>query len=479
MTDLREVPSVPTTAGPSRLALPVLLICTCLIVLDFFIVNVALGDLRRDLGAGPTALEWVVAGYGLTFAVLLLAAGRLGDRVGRRRLLGAGVALFTLASLLCGLAPSAAVLVGARLLQGAGGALISPTVLAFLGLLYQGAARARAIGRYATAMGLAAAGGQLVGGLLLQADLFGLGWRIVFLVNVPVGLALLAVLSRALPEFRSPARTPLDPAGLALATVALTALVLPLVDGRAAGWPAWSWLCLGLAPLLLAAFAVHQRRQSRRGGLPLIDPAWFAERGFRVGTAVQLAFWCGQASYFLVLALWLQVGNGLSALRSGLVFSVLAGAYLVASLRAPALLARFGRSVVVAGALLLAIGHGWTAVAVGPADGGVVAVLPGLLLSGTGMGLCLAPITATVLAGVDATRAGAVSGLLSTLQQVGNAVGVAGIGLVFFAATDGGYGHAFALSSLVLAVLLLAVAAGAHRLPGRGDAAGRAGVRAR
>jgi MFS family permease len=377
------------------------------------------------------------------------------------------VALFTVASLGCGLAPSAAVLVGARLLQGAGGALISPTVLAFLGVLYQGPERARAVGRYATAMGLAAAGGQLVGGLLLQADLFGLGWRIVFLVNVPVGTALLALLRRALPEFRSPPRAPLDPAGLALATLALTALVLPLVDGRAQGWPAWTWLSLGLAPVLLGGFVVQQRRQGRRGGIPLVDPAWFRDRAFRVGTAVQLAFWCGQASYFLVLALWLQLGHGLSALQSGLVFSILAGAYLLASLRAPALLARFGRGVVVGGALLLAGGHGWVAVVVGLAGGGIPAALPALLLAGTGMGLCLAPITATVLAGVDPARAGAVAGLLSTLQQVGNAVGVAGIGLVFFATTDDGYGRAFALASLVLAVLLLVVAGGARRLPAR------------
>jgi len=466
MTDLRESPSLSTTVVPSRWAMPVLLTGTCLIVLDFFIVNVALGDLQRDLHAGPTALEWVVAGYGLTFAVLLLAAGRLGDRLGRRRLLGAGVALFTLASLMCGLAPSAPVLIGARLLQGAGGALISPTVLAFIGVLYQGAARARAIGRYASAMGLAAAGGQLVGGLLLHADPFGLGWRIIFLVNVPVGIALLAVLFRALPEFRTPGRPPLDPAGLLLATLALTALVLPLVDGRSQGWPAWAWLSLSLAPVLLTAFVVHQRRLGRRGGRPLIDPAWWADRGFRVGTAVQLVFWFGQASYFLVLALWLQVGRGLSALESGLVFSVLAGSYFVASLRAAALQARFGRGVVVAGALLLAAGHGWTAAVVGLAGGGVAAVLPGLLLAGCGMGLCLAPITATVLAGVDPARAGAVSGLLSTLQQVGNAVGVAAIGLVFFGAAGRGYGPAFSLSSLALAVLLVTVAAGAHRLPG-------------
>jgi EmrB/QacA subfamily drug resistance transporter len=465
MTDLRPAPAPPAAAVPSRWAMPVLLTATCLIVLDFFIVNVALTSVQRELHAGATAVEWVVAGYGLTFAVLLLAAGRLGDRYGRRRTLGAGVAVFTAASLLCGFAPSAAVLVAARLLQGAGGALISPTVLAFLGVLWTGPARARAVGRYATAMGLAAAGGQVVGGLLLQADVAGLGWRTIFLVNVPVGVALLVALPRALPELRSGSSAPLDPAGLALATLALTALVLPLVDGREQGWPAWAWVSLGVSPILFTAFVAVQRRRARDGGVPLVDPRWFRDRAFRVGTATQFAFWCGQASYFLVLALWLQAGRGLSALEAGLVFSILAIAYLAGSLRSAALLARFGRSVVVAGALTLAAGH--LATLLGLAQGaGIAGVVPGLLLAGTGMGLCLAPITATVLASVDPRRAGAVGGLMSTLQQVGNSVGVAVIGLVFFGTAGAGYDRAFALSSLVLAGLLVVVAACAARLPG-------------
>jgi predicted MFS family arabinose efflux permease len=276
-----------------------------------------------------------------------------------------------------------------------------------------------------------------------------------------VGVALLGVLPRALPEQRSGSAAPLDPAGLALATLALTALVLPLVDGREQGWPAWTWVSLGLVPVLVAAFVAVQRRRA----VPLIDPRWFRDRAFRVGTATQFGFWCGQASYFLVLALWLQAGRGLSALQAGLVFSILAAAYFAASLRAAALLARFGRSVVVAGALLLAAGHVATLLAV--ADGaGVAGVVPGLLLAGTGMGLCLAPITATVLASVDPQRAGAVGGLMSTLQQVGNSVGVAVVGLVFFGTAGSGYDRAFGLSSLLLAGLLLAVAGCATRLPG-------------
>jgi MFS family permease len=196
-----------------------------------------------------------------------------------------------------------------------------------------------------------------------------------------------------------------------------------------------------------------------------VDPAWFRDRTFRVGIITQLAFWSGQASYFLVLALYLQLGRGLSALQSGLVFSILAAAYLLGSMRAPALVARFGRSVVVGGALVLAAGHVATVVAVSSYGGSVVALVPGLLMVGAGMGLCLAPITALVLANVDPQRAGAVSGLLSTMQQVGNAVGVAVIGVIFFGTAAHGYAHAFTLSTLALSVLLVGVAGCARCLP--------------
>ena len=476
MTDIAPVAPSVTTARPvtGRLAdlrasrwlpLPVLLAGTCLIVLDFFIVNVAMPALQRELHAGTPALEWVVAGYGLTFAVFLLAAGRLGDRIGRRRMFGLGVGVFTAASLACGLAPSAEVLVLARLVQGLGGAMISPTVLALLGTLYDGADRAKAIGAYATVMGVAAAGGQLVGGVLLHADVAGLGWRTVFLINVPVGALVLAVLHSCVPPSRPTAHVKVDVVGLLLATLALTALVLPLVDGPSRGWPLWSLLSLAAAPVLGADFLLWQRRLVRRGGSPLLVPAWFRERHFSVGMVTQFAFWCGQASYFLVLALYLQFGRGLSALQAGAVFSVLAAAYLLASMQSATLVARFGRAVVVEGALALALGHVAMVLAVIVAGGSVPALVPGLVLAGAGMGLCLAPITTIVLTNVDPARAGAVGGLLSTMQQVGNAVGVAVVGLVFFGSLDHGYPHAFALSTGVLAFLLCGVAGCARLLP--------------
>lgn len=475
MTDLITQPAVAPAQGPAtpatkpaphRLALPVLVTGACLIVLDFFIVNVALPSMQRDLHASTSALEWVVAGYALTSAVLLLGAGRIGDRVGRRRMFAIGIAVFTAASAACGLAPSADVLVIARLVQGIGGAMITPSVLALIGVMYDGAARARAVGIYATAMGVAAASGQLLGGVLLHADVAGLGWRTVFLINIPIGVVALAVVGRVVPESRAPHAARTDVVGLTLVTLALTALVLPLVDGRDTGWPWWAWVCLAAAPVLAVEFLWWQRVLVRRGETPLLDPALFRLRTFSAGLLTQFAFWAGQASYFLVLALYLQLGRGMSALDSGLVFTVLAAAYLVSSMRAPALVARFGRTVIVEGALVLAAGHITTLLVVARigVHGEVLALTPGLMLTGAGMGLCLAPITATVLASVDPQRAGAVAGAMSTTQQVGNAVGVALIGVLFFG-TTGGYAHAFEVSSAALAALLVGVAGVAARIP--------------
>ena len=481
MTDLISAPAAPVPSQPaprpaappvsssSPLALTVLVTGTCLIVLDFFIVNVALPSMQRELHASSAALEWVVAGYALTSAVFLLAAGRLGDRFGRRRMFSLGVAVFTVASALCGVAPNAPVLVAARLLQGVGGAMISPSVLALIGVLYAGAARARAIGVYATSMGVAAASGQLLGGVLLNADVFGLGWRTVFLINVPIGVLALVAVRRVVSESRSPEGADIDLVGLLLATGSLTALVLPLVDGRDAGWAWWTWVSLAASPLLAGEFVARQRAACRRGRAPLLDPALFVIRSFTAGTLTQLAFWAGQASYFLVLALYLQLGRGMSALDSGAVFTILAASYLVASMRAPALVARWGRDTIVAGALALAVGHVAMLVAVATIGvrGDVLLLAPGLLLAGAGMGLCLAPITATVLSSVDPQRAGAVSGALATTQQVGNALGVAIVGAVFFSDTSRGYAHAFELSLGVLAGLLASVAVAARQIPRR------------
>jgi EmrB/QacA subfamily drug resistance transporter len=473
MTSTTTATAPPTIAERVRAsrwaALPVILAGTFMVVLDFFIVNVAMPSMQADLHASTGAIEWVVAGYGLTFATLLIIAGRLGDKHGRRRLFAIGLALFTLASAACGFAPSPGALIVARLLQGAASALLSTNVLSIIGVTYSGADRVRALSVYGTVLGVAAAGGQLIGGVLVQADIAGLGWRSIFLINVPIGLAALVLTRRVVPELRAQGAMRLDLTGTALITVALVAIVLPLVEGRQHGWPLWAWLCLGAAPLTLAAFAAHARRLLGRGGQPLLDPALLRDRSFAAGLLTQFVFWCGQASFFLVLALYLEQGRGLSALQAGLVFTILAVAYLLTSMRAPELTARHGRRLPALGALALAGGHTLLATAVADVgDGGSVAVLaPGLVLIGAGMGLVITPLMSTVLDAVEPHQTGAASGVLSTMQQVGNAVGVAITSVIFFAAVDRGFAHAFELSLIQLAVLCAAVAALTRLLPAR------------
>jgi EmrB/QacA subfamily drug resistance transporter len=462
------LPEAPTQARPNWWALLVLMTGTVMIVLDFFAVNVALPTMQSGLHAGGSTIEWVLAGYGLTFAVLMVMAGRLGDRFGRRRVFCCGLALFALASTLCGLAPSATVLVGARFLQGAAAALISPSVLSLLGVIFTGAHRARAISVYGMVMGVAAASGQLVGGALVQLNVAGLGWRTIFLVNLPVAAAGLLLAPRLVPESRSERATSIDLVGILLVTAGLVALVLPLVEAQQLGWPAWTWAGLAASLLLLVAFAFHQRWLERSGRAPLMAPSLFRDRSLRAGLATQLGFWCGQAALFLVLALYLQDGRRLGPLQAGLFTSILAIAYLATSLRAPFLALRYGRDLIAVGALTLAVGEGLLALTVTLGSTGSLALLvPGLLAVGAGMGLCITPLTTLVLAHAGPGDAGAVSGALSTMQQVGGTLGVAITGAIFFGARRGGVSHSFELSVLQLACLLTAVAALTRLLPNR------------
>jgi EmrB/QacA subfamily drug resistance transporter len=444
-----QAPADPTT-GWAPLA--VLMGGTFLVVLDFFIVNVALPSVQRDLHASSSGLEWVVAGYGLTFSALLIAVTRLGDRWGRRRMFSMGVALFILASAACGAAPSTELLVAARLAQGVAGAMVSPMVLALIGDVYAGPRMPRAIGVYSTVMGLAAATGQLIGGVLIHLDLAGSGWRAIFWVNVPIGIAALVLAPRLLPDRRDAVATRPDLLELVLATTTLTAALLPLLEGRRLGWPLWTWLSLGLAVVAALLTVTRSRHLMRRGRRPLIAPDAFRSVTVRVAIACQGLLFVGMASYFLVLALYLQNGRGLGALASGAVFTVVAVPYMAGTGSQRRLAARLGRATVPVGAATFALGHLvlLAAVAENGVGGSVAALFPGLALSGFGMGITLTALIDAAMSGVDPASAGAVSGVLSTVQQVGNALGVALVGMVFFGALSGGYAHALEWSLVVL-----------------------------
>jgi MFS family permease len=318
-----------------------------------------------------------------------------------------GLGLFVLASAACGMAPSAGFLIGSRIVQGAAAALAVPQVLAIISTAWHGPARVRAMNGYGLAAGLGAVFGQLVGGGLIRADIAGLGWRAIFLVNVPVGALALAATPRLVPRVPGSGRARLDLPGAACITAALVAVLLPLIEGRSQGWPAWTWVSLALAAALLGLFFYTERRV----GNPLVPPALFKGRAFASGLVAQFAFNLGLAAFFLVLALYLQRGRGLTPLTSGVLFLPLGLAYLLASLAARSLVVRLGRRIVAIGALVIATGEIllWLTV-----DEPVGWLIPGLAVTGAGMGLAFAPLATVILTRISSEHAGAAAGVLAT-----------------------------------------------------------------
>lgn len=426
--------------APARLGLVVLLAAFFVVTLDFFIVNVALPSMQADLGAGAGAVTAWVTGYAIAMGAFLVLGARLGDRLGRRRMFLRGIATFTLASAACGLAPDPTTLAIARIVQGLGAALLTPQVLGTLTATTEGEARVRVLTIYGLTAGLAAVSGQLLGGLLIEVDLLGLGWRACFLVNVPVGIAALALAGRAVPETRAARRLAIDGPSVALLAAGLGLLVFPLSEGRERDWPLWCVLGLAAGLVLLVELALRQRSLARHGADPLVDLGLFRVRAFGVGTVVILVVQTGIASSFFVLALALQDGLGLRPLDSGLVFTTLAVGYVASSIAAPALQARLGRTILIAGAALSALGEALLALTAGEvhAGGSVAALLPGLVVAGIGMGLVFAPSVSLALAETDTERSGEASGVVTTVQQTGGAIGVALLAIVFYDALGAG-----------------------------------------
>jgi EmrB/QacA subfamily drug resistance transporter len=456
-------------AVPRLRALLVLLAGTFITTLDFFIVNVAIPATQRDLHAGPATIQFIVAGFGLALAAGLITGGRLGDLYGRRRMFVVGLSLFTLASLACGVAPTAGFLVGARVAQGMAAALLTPQVLAIVNTVYTGEHRARAFNAYGLAMGFGGVFGQLIGGVLIKADIAGLGWRAVFLINVPVGIAAVPAALRLVPESRAAHGARLDVLGTLLVSTGLVLIVLPLVEGRQEGWPLWTWLCLAAAPVVLAGFAAYQRRIG--GGQALIDLDLFRHRSFSVGAVIALVGQLAVASFFLVLALYLQQGRGMSPLESGLIFLALGVGYFVSSSQAAQVAARLGRQVVALGALTLGLGYGLLAAvanAIGT-SGGTAWLIPGLLVAGCGMGLVMAPLPAIALSGIQPRYAASAAGVVSTSLQAGGAIGVAVVGVVFYDVLGAGhFTSAFVVSLTVMIAFCVASAGLVQVLPNTG-----------
>jgi len=455
-------PTRPPEPDPRRWqVLPAVLVATFMSLFDIFVVNVAAPSIGADLRASDAGLELIVAGYSFTYAAGLITGGRLGDRSGRRRLFLSGMALFTVASALCGVAPSEGTLIAGRLAQGIGAAAMVPQALAIINVIFPPVERARAFAYFGVTVGLGAVSGQVIGGLLVDLDLLGLGWRPIFLVNVPIGIVAMAVVWRLLTESKAAKPEPLDLPGLVGLAAGLGLVLVPLTLGRDEGWPLWTWLTLAAGVVVLAAFGRWEVRLARTGGHPIVPPAVLRTRRTIAGLLVSFGFFTFFGSFLLAATIFLQEGQHRSPLNAGLVFGPLGVAFAISSMAARGLVARFGPRTLTVGALISMAGV--TGVLVLVATEGVAVptgeLMPPLLAIGLGNGLIIPALVAAVLAGAPPDVSGAVSGLLTTTQQASAALGVAGVGTVFFAAVDRGGLADGMLAALAFDLVGIAIAA--------------------
>ncbi|MFD8259113.1 MFS transporter [Streptomyces griseoluteus] len=430
--------STEQTSGADRrrwIALAIVMTAAFMDLVDVTIVNIAIPSIQRDEGASFSQIQWITAGYALAFAAGLITGGRLGDIHGRRRLFLLGVGGFTLASALCGFAVDPAMLVTARILQGGMAAMMVPQVLSIVHATFPAHERGKVFGLFGAVVGLGAVSGPLLGALLTEWNLFGLEWRPIFLINLPVGIAAVLLGRRFISESRAPRALKLDLVGVALVTLGLLMLLYPLTRGRELGWPLWGHLLMAGSLPVFAALVAYERRKAARDGSPLVELSLFRVRSFAAGIAVQTVFGVALGVFFLVWTLYMQIGLGWSVLRAGLTgvpFSLAVST--AAALSVQFLVPRFGRKVLQAGALTMGLGvllYIWESDRYGLAIASWQMALP-LVVMGAGMGLIVAPLTDAVLSEVPREHAGSASGLINTVQQMGNALGLGLVSVVFF-----------------------------------------------
>ncbi|WP_328788095.1 MFS transporter [Streptomyces sp. NBC_00273] len=421
------------TARP-WLVLAIVLTAAFMQLVDVSIVTVAVASIQDGLDAGYAQVQWVLAGYTLAFAVLLVTGSELGDRFGRKRVFILGTAAFTLASLLCGAAGNAETLIAARLLQGLAAALMYPQVYAVIQVTFPPRRRGTAFGILGGVVGLAAITGPLVGGLLIQADLFGWTWRPVFLVNIPVGLLAVVLAARFVPESRATDAGGQDLTGVLLVTAGLALLVYPLVQGRELGWPAHLFAMAGAGVAVLALFGLYERRREGRGRTPLVRTGLFRNRGFTSGLLLILVFYGAFLPFFLVFSVYLQSGLGYGALRTGVAVLPYALGSGIGSGVSVALAPRLGRAALQIGLTILiagTLGVAWAVHAWGTGLETRHVFLP-LLVAGLGFGFTVTPLVTLILARIPLADAGSASGTLTTAQQIGSSIGIAVLGAFFF-----------------------------------------------
>ncbi|NVI89834.1 MFS transporter [Actinomadura sp. BRA 177] len=407
-------------------------------MLDALITNIAAPTIRAELGGSAATIQWLAAGYTLSMAVGLITGGRLGDLYGRKRMFVIGAAGFTLGSLLCGVAVSPGMLIGSRAMQGLFGALMLPQGIGMIKQMFSAKEMGAAFGLFGPVMGLSSVGGPVLAGWLIDADLFGTGWRMIFLINLPLGLAAVLAGLKFLPAGRAEHATRLDLPGAALASLAAGLLIYPLVQGREHDWPLWTFLMMAASLAVWGLFAWYEVRVQRAGGDPLIVPSLFRKRGFSGGLVVGLVFFTGMAGSTLVLALFFQLGLGFSPLKAGLA-QIPWSAGVIIGFGVAQAVRRFGRKVIHAGTAIMAAGIAGTYATLQYAGIDVTAwqLVPALTVTGLGMGMLMAPFFDTVLAGVEPEETGSAGGTLTAVQQLGSALGAAVLGTIFFGLLGG------------------------------------------
>ncbi|NMO88558.1 MFS transporter [Actinomycetospora sp. TBRC 11914] len=451
-------------------ALTVCMAAGVMIFIDVSIVNVALPSLQQGLGASSAELSWVVAGYALTFGLLLVPGGRLGDARGRKRMFVAGLVAFAAASVLAGLAPAAWVLVVARLLQGAAGGALNPQILGLIQTMFSGRERGKAFGVFGAVNASSTAIGPLIGGLLIQLGGPDAGWRFVFLVNLPFGIAALLFARRLLPDDDPPeqrSHTSLDPLGALLLGLSVVAVMVPIVLSESSGPSRSPWWLLGPAAVLFAAFVGWERRFARRGATPLVTGRVLRRPGYALGTALGSLYIGGSTAIFFVLTVFFQRGLGYSPIESGLSTMPYAIGSAVAAAIGGRVVTRLGRPLVVAGSVVMLVGLGAAALLLsgdaGPHAGLVVA--GPLLVAGLGSGMVITPNQTLTLADVPTDQGGTAAGMQQTAQRIMSSLGIAVVAAVFYATLAGtgeDYGTAIAVGltvtlGLVSASFLLGV----------------------
>lgn len=424
------------TGRARTIALVVVLLAFFMDLLDTTIVNVAIPSIQKSLGASYSSIQWIIAGYTLTFALFLITGGRLGDIIGYKKLFLLGMGGFTIASALCGFAPTTEFLIASRVLQGFMAAMMVPQILSTIQIMYTTTEERQGISAFYGALaGVATVAGPILGALLISGNLWGLEWRTIFLVNVPVGVVSFVLAMVFMPDAKSPHPLRLDLVGVAIIIIAMLMLMYPLIQGRELDWPTWTLVSIAASIPVFILFAFSQIWKDRRDGSPLVVPHLFRQRSFLAGTILNGSFFGVIAGFFLTFTLFLQVGLGYSVLKAGLTgipFSI--GVSIAAGMSGPVFVPRFGRNIISAGPIVMIAGFLifiWTI----QHFGGEVSpweMIPSLFLAGAGMGFVVASVYPFILAEVPIKDAGSASGVINAVGQIGGAMGVAVIGVIFF-----------------------------------------------